>query len=88
MQHRMEAGLRKYVKDDVLIINYAAYSAKVLHNGAELVYEDEPHGMWNMERYPRRQLSLLFPQKTNGKSRRVTGIHEYEGDRHRHPCRL
>ena len=51
MQHRMEAGLRKYVKDDVLIINYAAYSAKVLHNGAELVYEDEPHGMWNMERY-------------------------------------
>lgn len=42
---------QKYVKDDVLIINYAAYSVKVTHNGTELVYEDEPHGMWDMERY-------------------------------------
>lgn len=51
MQRRMEAGLQKYVKDDVLIINYAAYSVKVTPSGTELVYEDEPHGMWDMERY-------------------------------------
>lgn len=30
MQRRMEAGLRKYVAEDVIIINYAVYSAKVI----------------------------------------------------------
>ena len=51
MQNRMDAGLRKYVADDVTIINYAAYSANVLHNGKELVFEQKIHGMWTMERY-------------------------------------
>lgn len=56
MQHRMEAGLRKYVGNDVQIINYAVYSAKVVFKNAELVYEQDFCGMWEMERY----ISLLM----------------------------
>ncbi len=51
MQKRMDAGLRKYIAKDVTIINYAAYCAKVLNNGEELVYEENIHGMWTIERY-------------------------------------
>lgn len=51
MQRRMEAGLRKYVEDDVLIINYAAYHAHVIADHDELKYASEIPGMWNMERY-------------------------------------
>lgn len=50
MQNRMDAGLRKYAKD-IKIINYAAYSAKVIQSGMELSYEREIHGMWTIERY-------------------------------------
>ena len=56
MQHRMEAGLRKYTESDVLIINYAVYSAKVIVIDGALSYDDEIPGMWNMERY----ISLLL----------------------------
>lgn len=56
MQRRMEAGLRKYVGTDVLIINYAAYSAKVIVENATLTYAQKIHGMWDMERY----ISLLM----------------------------
>jgi len=56
MQYRMEAGLRKYVDNDVQIINYAVYSAKVIVENAELAYEQNIWGMWNMERY----ISLLM----------------------------
>lgn len=56
MQHRMEAGLRKYVGSDVLIINYAVYSAKVTVENGTLVYEDEIWGMWDIDRY----ISLLL----------------------------
>lgn len=56
MQHRMEAGLRKYVSSDVLIINYAVYSANVIVENGILVYEDEIRGMWDMDRY----ISLLM----------------------------
>lgn len=56
MQHRMEAGLRKYVDDDVQIINYAVYSAKVIVKNSELAYEKDIWGMWKMERY----ISLLL----------------------------
>lgn len=56
MQHRMEAGLRKYVDNDVLIINYAVYAAKVIVEDGILVYEDEIRGMWDMDRY----ISLLL----------------------------
>ena len=51
MQKRMDAGLKKYVKDDVTIINYATYCAKVLNRGEEFVFEKNIHGMWTIERY-------------------------------------
>ena len=51
MQKRMAAGLKKYVKDDVAIINYATYCAKVLNRGEKLVFEENIHGMWTIERY-------------------------------------
>lgn len=50
MQYRMEAGLRKYITD-TLIINFSTYRAKVLVKGSQLVYEEEIKGMWNMNRY-------------------------------------
>lgn len=56
MQYRMEAGLRKYVSDDIQIINYAVYAAKVIVEHSELKYEKEIWGMWDMERY----ISLLM----------------------------
>lgn len=56
MQRRMEAGLRKYVSDDVTIINFATYSARVVEKDRKLLYEKEIYGMWDMERY----ISLLL----------------------------
>lgn len=51
MQRRMEAGLRKYVPDDVTVINYATYKAEVIGRDGELVYSSEIHGMWEVDRY-------------------------------------
>ena len=51
MQRRMSAGLKKYVNDDVTIINYATYCAKVLSQDEELCYAENIHGMWSIERY-------------------------------------
>ena len=51
MQRRMEAGLRKYVEDDVWIINYAVYAAKVVEKNHILMYEEQIWGMWDVERY-------------------------------------
>lgn len=51
MQRRMSAGLKKYVKEDVTIINYATYCAKVLNQDEDLVFEDNIHGMWSINRY-------------------------------------
>ena len=51
MQRRMASGLKKYVNNDVTIINYATYCAKVLNQNDELVYEEDLHGMWKIERY-------------------------------------
>lgn len=48
MQRRMSAGLKKYVKEDVTIINYATYCAKVLNQDEDLVFEDNIHGMWSI----------------------------------------
>ena len=56
MQHRMEAGLRKHAGNDVQIINYAVYAAKVVVKNAKLSYEQDIWGMWEMERY----ISLLM----------------------------
>ena len=51
MQKRMAAGLKKYITKDAVIINYAAYCTRVLNHGKELVYEENIHGMWTIERY-------------------------------------
>lgn len=51
MQYRMEAGLRKYIGDNITIINYAVYSAKVIIKNSDLVFEDEILGMWDIDRY-------------------------------------
>lgn len=51
MQRRMDAGLRKYVSDDVVIINYAAYRAEVVVENGRLGYSSELHGMWEPDRY-------------------------------------
>ena len=48
MQLRMAAGLRKYVDEDVAIINYAAYQAHV--TGSE-EFDTDIYGMWDMDRY-------------------------------------
>ena len=51
MQQRMAAGLKKYVADDVLVINYAAYEAHVSENNGSLHFDDNIYGMWEMDRY-------------------------------------
>ena len=56
MQYRMEAALRKYISDDILIINYAAYKVKVININDKLIYEKEVLGMWDIDRY----ISLLM----------------------------
>lgn len=53
MQRRMEAGLRKYVSDQTVLINYAAYQAEVKAEGGRLMYTSGIHGMWDMDRYVR-----------------------------------
>lgn len=52
----MEAVLRKYISDDILIINYAAYKARVINSNNKLIYEKEILGMWNIDKY----ISLLM----------------------------
>lgn len=54
MQHRMEAGLRKYA--DMTIINYASYAVSVVQEEDGLSYAENVWGMWEMERY----ISLLM----------------------------
>ncbi|MEI0603489.1 YdcF family protein [Brachyspira alvinipulli] len=56
MQHRMEAVLRKYISDEILIINYAAYKARVINSNNKLIYEKKILGMWNIDKY----ISLLM----------------------------
>lgn len=51
MQYRMEAVLRKFAPDDLLIIDYASYKAEVDVRENKLVYTKEIHGMWDIERY-------------------------------------
>ncbi len=51
MQRRMAAGLRKYVPEEVQIINYAAYMAQVISQNDALAYASDICGMWDMDRY-------------------------------------
>ncbi|MDO5146449.1 MAG: YdcF family protein [Eubacteriales bacterium] len=51
MQYRMEATLKKYVSGEVLLINYATYQVQVLESDAGLVFDKQPLGMWDMDRY-------------------------------------
>lgn len=51
MQRRMDAGLRKYISDDVTVINFASYKAEVIVKNGQLSYSENIHGMWNMDRY-------------------------------------
>jgi hypothetical protein len=51
MQRRMDAGLRKYTSDDLLIINYASYRASVITENDTLTYSELIHGMWDIDRY-------------------------------------
>lgn len=50
MQRRMDAGLRKYISDDVTVINFAAYKAEVTVKNGQLAYSENIHGMWDMDR--------------------------------------
>lgn len=51
MQRRMTAGLKKYLQEDITIINFASYSINVLSVGEELCYEKQIHGMWTIDKY-------------------------------------
>lgn len=51
MQHRMEAGLRKYTDPEVQIINFATYHAEAVERDGKLTFKEEIHGMWEMDRY-------------------------------------
>lgn len=51
MQNRMDAGLRKYMPDNLTIINFASYHALVEEAQGRLRFSDIIHGMWDMDRY-------------------------------------
>ncbi|WP_176012534.1 ElyC/SanA/YdcF family protein [Victivallis sp. Marseille-Q1083] len=51
MQHRMEAGFRRFAPAEVTIINYATYAASVVCRNGKLVYENTIRGMWTMKQY-------------------------------------
>lgn len=56
MQQRMDAVFRKYLPDNIKIINYAAYQAEVIWKNNQFIYKNDIWGMWDMERY----ISLLM----------------------------
>lgn len=55
MQRRMAAGLEKYAPN-IEIIQYAAYSARVIPTESGLAFAEKIPGMWELERY----VSLLL----------------------------
>lgn len=50
MMRRMVAGLR-FHRPDAAVLAYATYAARVVADSDSLSYEDEPLGMWGIERY-------------------------------------
>ena len=51
MQLRMEATLKKYLSENIKIINFATYSAKVCVKDEKLCFENDIFGMWDIDRY-------------------------------------
>ena len=53
MQHRMEAGLRKQLKNPkaYTIINFATYQARVISTENGLAYSEDIDGMWDVDRF-------------------------------------
>ena len=51
MQLRMEATLKKYLSENIKIINFATYSAKVCVKDEKLCFENYIFGMWDIDRY-------------------------------------
>ena len=51
MQLRMEATLKKYLSENIKIINFATYSAKVCVKDEKLCFENYIFGMWGIDRY-------------------------------------
>lgn len=56
MQHRMAATLKKHASDELQIINYATYQVRVIEENGQFLFENQPLGMWDMDRY----LTLLM----------------------------
>lgn len=52
MQYRMEAGFKKYVKDEIKLINFAGYKAYFTIKNDEIVIEDNDFwGIWDKYKY-------------------------------------
>ena len=51
MQLRMEVTLKKYLSENIKIINFATYSAKVCVKDKKLCFENDIFGMWDIDRY-------------------------------------
>ena len=51
MQLRMEVTLKKYLSENIKIINFATYSAKVCVKDEKLCFENDIFGMWDIDRY-------------------------------------
>lgn len=60
MQLRMEATLKKYVSQDILVLNYAATQVSVRLEKDSLVFDREIPGFWEMAHY----ISLLMGEIT------------------------
>ena len=66
MQLRMWAVIKKYIDENIEVINYAAYKVKVINKDSKLIYNNYPLGMWNIDRY----INLLMgeiPRLTDNK---------------------
>ena len=66
MQLRMWAVIKKYIDENIEVINYASYKVKVINKDSKLIYNNYPLGMWNIDRY----INLLMgeiPRLTDNK---------------------
>lgn len=64
MQHRMEAGLRKYAPDKI-IINYASYQAKVCCQDEKL--QDEELQYEELQYENKNFIDMWISRKTSGR---------------------